>query len=192
MEQSLPRRDFRIWLTIAGISLVWFAFIYFVGPKLRPSGSFGDQKVRYPASYDWTLYDLENKVVPFDRFKGKAIFLNIWATWCPPCVAEMPSIARLAENPRLKDKGIEFICVATDESASDVSRFIQGKNWGMTVLRAESIPGPYLSEGIPATYAISPEGVVVGAVVGSSDWDTPEVVEFLEKLAAPESETPKK
>lgn len=177
---------------ILGVSVLWVVLLYFVGPKLRRSGSFGDQNVRYPASYEWTLYDLENQPVQFNKFKGKTIFLNIWATWCPPCIAEMPSIARLAENPRLKDKGIEFICVATDESASDVSRYLRGKNWGMTVLRAESMPEAYLSEGIPATYAISPEGLVVGAVVGSSDWDTPEVVEFLEKLAAPKAEGLKK
>jgi thiol-disulfide isomerase/thioredoxin len=177
-----------MWLMVLGVSLLWVVVLYLVGPKLRQSGSFGDQNVRYPASYDWTLYDLENQPVRFDKFKGKTIFLNIWATWCPPCIAEMPSIAKLAENPRFKGKGIEFICVATDESASDVSRYLQGKNWGMTVLRAESMPEAYLSEGIPATYAISPEGIVVGAVVGSSDWDTPEVVEFLEKLAAPDAE----
>jgi len=192
MGQLLPRRDFRIWLMIVGISFLWIAILYFVGPKLRPSGTFGDQNVRYPASYDWTLYDLENQPVRFDKFKGKTIFLNVWATWCPPCIAEMPSIAKLAKNPRLQGKGIEFVCVATDESVSDVRRFLRGKDWGMTFLHAQSLPDAYRSEGIPATYAISPEGVVVGAVVGSSDWDTPEVVEFLEKLAASEAENPKK
>jgi thiol-disulfide isomerase/thioredoxin len=177
---------------VLGVSLLWIVVIYSVGPKLRSSGSFGDQNVRYPASYDWTLYDLEDQSVRFEKFKGKPIFLNIWATWCPPCVAEMPTIARLAENPRLKGKGIEFICVATDESASDVRRYLRGKNWGMTFLRAEALPQAFLSDGIPATYAISPEGIVVGAVVGSGDWDNPEVVEFLEKLATPAAGVMKK
>ena len=70
----------------------------------------------------------------FSRFKGKTVFLNIWATWCGPCVGEMPSIARLAENPRLKGKNIEFVCVSTDDSTDKVVRFLRGKNWPMTVL----------------------------------------------------------
>ena len=81
------------------------------GPTLEDSGT-GE-----PASYDWTFLDLERPAGDVRPFKGKTVFLNIWATWCGPCVKEMPSIARLAEDPRLKDKGIAFVCVSIDESS---------------------------------------------------------------------------
>ncbi len=68
-----------------------------------------------PADYDWSLMDLDGQPVSFAKFKGKTVFLNIWATWCGPCVGEMPSIAKLARNPRLQDKNIEFVCVSTDD-----------------------------------------------------------------------------
>ena len=85
-------------------------------------------------------FDLDDRPVHFSKFKGKPLFLNIWATWCGPCVQEMPSIARLAENPRLKGKGIQFVCISTDESSAAVRRFIDGKNWSMTFLRADRLP----------------------------------------------------
>jgi thiol-disulfide isomerase/thioredoxin len=187
MSETPSRRGPKAWILALTATLVWVVFLYFVGPRMSVSGSFEKNSVRYPADYNWDLHDQDDKPIRFETFKGKTIFLNIWATWCPPCVAEMPSIARLAENPRLKGKGIEFICVATDDSASPVRQYLQGKNWEMTFLRADSLPRAYLTEGIPATYAISPEGVVVGMVEGASDWDNAEVVEFLEKLAKPQS-----
>ena len=69
-----------------------------------------------PADYDWSPVDLNDQPVPFSRFKGKTVFLNFWATWCGPCVSEMPSIEELAKNPRLRDKNIAFVCVSRDVS----------------------------------------------------------------------------
>jgi len=55
------------------------------------------------ASYDWNLTDLNGGTVPFSKFRGKTVFLNFWATWCAPCVEELPAISRLADDDRLKD-----------------------------------------------------------------------------------------
>ena len=183
MDDVPPRRNRRLIVFAILISALWMVVIYFVGPTPRIVGNFGNPNLRYPATYDWQLFDLDDKPVHFEKFKGKAIFLNIWATWCSPCIAEMPSIARLAENPRLRGKNVEFICVSTDENASPVRQYIRGKNWKMTFLRADSLPKAYLSDGVPVTFAIAPNGIVVGVVEGSSDWDNPEVVDFLSDLA---------
>ena len=140
-----------------------------------------------PAAFDWTVLDLDDQPVPFARFKGKPVFLNFWATWCGPCVREMPSIDSLAKDTRLAGKSIEFVCVSTDDNSAVVRQFLKGKNFGMTFLRVRDgkVPPVFLTEGIPATFLIDPNGRIAATEIGSADWHTTEVVEFLAKLASP-------
>ena len=188
MADTKPRTD-RSWLIIALVFLgFWVVYLTFFAPgNRRPLEGSG---IDLPADYNWKLEDLTEQPVPFSRFKGKTVFLNIWATWCPPCVREMPSIARLAENPRLKGKNIAFVCVSTDDSTDTVVRFVRDKNWPMTVLRAQSLPPVFSPEppAIPATYIITPGGRIVAVEIGANDWDKAEVVAFLEKAAATKPE----
>jgi thiol-disulfide isomerase/thioredoxin len=175
----------RTWLYVALVFIVfWIAYLSFFAPRNRRplEGSGIDQ----PAEYNWALEDLEGQQVSFARFQGKAVFLNIWATWCGPCVREMPSIARLAARDTFKDKNIAFVCVSVDDASETVRQFVRDKNWPMTVLRANksTLPPVFQTEGIPATFVISPAGRIVAAEVGSSDWDQSDVVAFLEKTAA--------
>jgi len=182
MADTKPGPD-RSWLIIALVFLgFWVVYLTFFAPGNRKP--LENSAIDRPAEYNWKLEDLGEQPVQFSRFKGKTVFLNIWATWCPPCVREMPSIARLAENPRLKGKNIEFVCVATDDSTATVVRFLRDKSWPMTVLRSQSLPPVFQTEAIPATYIITPGGRIVAAEVGANDWDNAEVVAFLEKTAA--------
>ncbi len=189
MGQSKDRSSFT-WLAIGVIFVaLWGLYLAFFGPKARPP-RLEDSGTSRPASYDWPLLDLKDQATSFARFKGKAVFLNIWATWCPPCVEEMPSIARLAEDPQLRGKGIEFVCVSTDESTEAVRRFLEGRSWTMSFLWAEKLPAVFLTEGIPATFIIAPDGRIAAREVGSARWDTPEVVALLTKLAAEPARSP--
>jgi len=186
MADTKPKPD-RSWLIIALVFLgFWVVYLIFFAPGNRRP--LAESAIDLPAEYFWKLEDLREQPVEFSRFKGKTVFLNIWATWCPPCVGEMPSIARLAENPRLKGKNIEFVCVSTDDSTDTVVQFIRDKNWPMTVLRSQSLPPVFQTEGIPATYIISPAGRIAVAEVGARDWDTAEVAALLEKTAAAKPE----
>jgi thiol-disulfide isomerase/thioredoxin len=172
----------RTWLIVAGAFVgFWLLYLIFFVPGRRQP--LEDAAMDEPAEYDWSLTDLNEQPVPFSRFKRKTVFLNIWATWCRPCVGEMPSIASLSQNPRLKDKDIEFVCVSTDDSAARVNQFLRDKNWPMTVLRAQALPAVFQSDAIPATYLITPGGRVVASLVGANDWNTEEAVALLEKVA---------
>jgi thiol-disulfide isomerase/thioredoxin len=172
----------RTWLYLAaGFVILWTLYLVFFGPRRR--GLLENSGKSQPAAYDWSLLDLDDQPVSFSKFKGKAVFLNIWATWCGPCVGEMPSIAELAQDSRLRGKNIEFVCVSTDSSADVVRRFIQGRNWTMTFLRAEHFPIVFESDAIPTTFVIAPDGRIVASEVGASDWHEPQVVYLLEKLA---------
>ena len=119
----------RKWLAIAVIFVAfWVLYLAFFGPKGRRPSLEGTA-LADPASFDWTLRDLKDQPATFAKFKGKPVFLNIWATWCGPCVREMPSIARLADEPRLKGKGIAFVCVSVDNSTEAVRQFVEGRSW---------------------------------------------------------------
>jgi thiol-disulfide isomerase/thioredoxin len=173
----------RVWLYIALAFLAfWVVYLSFFGPKAERS-TLENSAMSQPAEYDWSASDLEGRRTSFEGFRGKTVFLNIWATWCPPCVQEMPSIAKLAANPKLQGKNIAFVCVSVDDSDDTVLRFIADKNWGMTFLRATSMPSVFQTDGIPTTFVIDTRGRIAAFKVGSRDWSEPEVVEFLAKLA---------
>jgi thiol-disulfide isomerase/thioredoxin len=136
-----------------------------------------------PVDYGWTLLDLDDKPVEFAQFQGRPILLNLWATWCGPCLEEMPSIASLAAREDLKGRDIVFLCVSTDKSAEDLRSFMKNKDWKFTVLRATSLPACFQTEGIPATFLIDPEGRIAASEMGAARWDDPSVIAFLQKLA---------
>jgi thiol-disulfide isomerase/thioredoxin len=160
----------------------WVLYLGFFGPRNRRP--LEDSATDMPAEYNWMIEDLNGQPVSFSQFKGKTVFLNIWATWCGPCVGELPSIAKLAAAPRLKGKDIAFVCVSTDDSIDPVRRFLSKRDWTMTFFRAGDLPPVFATDAIPATFVIDPAGRVVASEVGASDWDDPLVVEFLEKTAA--------
>ncbi len=184
----------RVWLyVLSGFAAFWILYLTFFGPK-GGHGGLSAPRLQPPetagkADSNWRPLDLEGKPTDFASYRGRVVFLNIWATWCPPCVAELPSVANLASNPQLKD--VAFVCVSIDEQTETVKRFLKDKSWPMTVLRADSLPKEFLTDGIPATFILDGSGNIVVAEVGSSQWDDPSTVDFLKKLAGNATKTPK-
>jgi thiol-disulfide isomerase/thioredoxin len=170
------------WVIVALVFMaLWvvalIAFVPRFGAVPHPRGP--SQGAR--AELGWTVLDLDDHEVSLERFRGKPIFLNIWATWCPPCVNEMPSIARLAGHPTLKD--VAFVCVSTDHSGTQVKRFLEGKGWSMTFLRATDAPPVFATDGIPATFIIDRGGTIVESTLGGREWDSAETIALLGRLA---------
>jgi len=188
MDPDFGRNLFR-WAPIAlGLAVVWFAYLTFFGPRVGSVDGLWPPTLRgtglkEPADYSWKLRDLDDKPVDFAQFKGRTVVLNLWATWCPPCLAEMPALAALADNPRIKEKGVAIVCVSTDESPDALRRFMAKQSLPMTILRATALPSVFLTDGIPATFVIAPDGKVVASESGAARWDDPSVVSFLESLA---------
>jgi thiol-disulfide isomerase/thioredoxin len=185
MSEALSKPS-RVWMYLGiGLVIFWILCLAVFLPARR--NAFDNTGMSTPASYDWSPVDLNDQPVPFSRFKGKTVFLNFWATWCGPCVREMPSIEKLARNPRLQDKNIAFVCVSSDASTDTVRQFVAGKDWPMTILRTDRVPSVFYSTAIPATFIIAPDGRIATFVEGADDWSVPEAVEFLEKLSKPDS-----
>ena len=179
------------WRAVAiGVALLtaWTLFLAFFGPR-GESGGFdpprlgGSPPSARPVDVAWTLHDLDGAPVDFASFRGRPVLLNLWATWCPPCVAEMPSLAKLAADPRMK--GVAIVCVSVDGSREAPRRYVEGKGWTMTMLHSTDIdvPGPFKTDGIPATFILDPDGRVVASEMGAARWDDPSVIDFFAKWA---------
>lgn len=135
-------------------------------------------------SYDFTLKDLEGNRIPFDSFKGKVIFLNLWATWCGPCRAEMPGIQGLYEKVDKEKVVFIMLSLDRDEDLVKVTSYLKNKSFTFSAY----MPSGYLPEqlqvpSIPTTFIISTEGKVVKKEVGAMQYDTPDFLRFINKLS---------
>jgi peroxiredoxin len=120
---------------------------------------------------DFTLPLLDGKNVTLSQFKGKVVFLNFWATWCGPCVSEMPSMEAVYQ--KLKDKGFEILAVNIGESKGDVSAFMKEHKLSFpTVLDEKGAVSSYYNvQAIPTTYIIDRRGLIIARLVGSTNWN---------------------
>lgn len=133
--------------------------------------------------YDWSLEGLDGEAVPATRFEDRVVLFDFWATWCSPCVAELPRIAELAaaipEGRRIS------IALVTDEDREPVQEFAR-QFVGLTdlpvYLARSGIPGAIWSSVRPAAFVVDCRGRVVFRHVGPADWGSEEVVRFLELL----------
>ncbi len=135
------------------------------------------------AGKGFQMKSLSGETVSLESLKGKVIFMNIWATWCPPCIAEMPNIQSLYE--KVGSDKIAFVMLSVDQGGVDkVRKFIQKKGYTFPVyLPASPIPQEFDSPAIPTTFIISPDGKIVAKQEGMAKYDTKEVREFLQSMA---------
>jgi len=131
---------------------------------------------------DFTLKDLKGNQVTLKNLKGRVVFLNFWATWCPPCRVEMPSMERLYQE--LKDKGLVMLAVDMQESEKLVKEFFKEFNLSFTALLDldGDISFLYGIRGIPTTYIIDREGKIFGKAVGPRDWSSQDSMQLFQSL----------
>lgn len=136
----------------------------------------------YTKAPDFVLRDLNGRTVALSSLKGKVILLNFWATWCPPCKAEMPSMNRLYNE--IKAKGFEVVAISTDNSLSPVKEFLAKNRVDFTVLLDEkkAVSRTYKVFSMPTTFLIDRNGFTVEKYYGEYEWTEPEVRKQIEKL----------
>jgi thiol-disulfide isomerase/thioredoxin len=155
-------------------------WIFPLNPPRLPSGP--DLVVLGRVEAGWTLESLDGKEVPFRGFQGRAVFVNIWATWCPPCIAEMPGIEKLYDA--LKEQEVAVVLVTT-EQPERVRRFVKRKGWHVPVYVARyALPAIFETNAIPATFIVNRRGEVVYQHTGIADWNTEDCRSFLRRLQA--------
>ena len=156
-------------LAIFGLLLLFSAC--YSGP--RPSG------INAPAP-DFTVQDTDRTVSLHD-YKGKVVVLNFWATWCPPCVSEMPSLVALQD--RMKDR-ITVLAVSVDEDRNAYHQFLKDHAVALLTVRdgAQKSNALYGTFKFPETYIIDREGKIRRKFIGAVDWNDPEIQQYLAGL----------
>lgn len=132
--------------------------------------------------YEMPLITFSGQPANLEDFKGKVIFLNFWATWCPPCIAEMPGIQSVYEEYRGTDE-IAFVMISLDEDINKARQFLEGRDYTFTGYRLNGIrPELFRSEIIPTTYVINKEGVLAAKKEGMANYNTSRFKNFLDDL----------
>ncbi len=152
-----------------------------------PAISAGEARERLPFSVDFTLPDLDGKSVRLSDLRGRVVLINFWATWCPPCRAEMPSMNDLYKDYR--DKGLEILAISIDvDGRRVVAPFVE--KYGLTfpvLLDPKMDVGSRIQvRGIPSTYLLDKQGRVAGLEVGPRDWNRSSLRRLLDELLAEE------
>jgi peroxiredoxin len=130
---------------------------------------------------DFDTVDLKGDVWSLSKLKGQVVFLNFWATWCPPCREEMPSMERLyAKLPKEK---FEMIALFNKDDPAAVKNFVTKLGITFPILSDEyNFAGTkYGLTGLPETFIIDKQGVIQEKYIGSVEWDSPEIVDMLMK-----------
>ena len=130
---------------------------------------------------DFTIQDDERKVT-LSQFRGQVVVLNFWATYCPPCIEETPSLVRLQQ--RFKDKGVTVVGVSWDADEDAYHKFLKDHQIDFLTVRdpSQRSGSLYGTVKIPESYIIDRNGIVRRKFVSAVDWSQPEIVEFLSKL----------
>ena len=139
-------------------------------------------QVGFPAP-NFTFPDLNGQQVSLSDHRGKVVLVNIWATWCPPCRQEMPSMQKLYE--RFTGENFEILAVSIDSAGRQaVAPFVRTMNLIFPIILdpKEDVRPLYGLTGVPESFIIDKEGIVVEIIIGPIDWATPKVFLFFQDL----------
>lgn len=168
--------------TLTGIFvlLVIIGFLYFFGQNSGQRVKIIGEGDRAP---EFQLATLDGKAVSLSSFRGKVVMVHFWATWCPPCVDEIPTLERL--NRSFVGKDLAILAVSVDEGgAGAVGRFMQRNGFTLPVLLNpdQSAARAYGTFKFPETYLLDREGVVRRKVIGAIDWTAPSVQQVIQAM----------
>jgi ankyrin repeat protein/peroxiredoxin len=146
------------------------------------SDKFKQFKTVERAAPNFVLKDLNNQSVVLENFRGKVVILNIWATWCPPCLREMPSFKKHLE--KLKRPDVVVVTVSIDTKMEKVADYVAKNQYPFVLLHdpQDQLRKEY-SGMVPSTFVIDKQGRIIASVDGSMDWSADEYINFIRLLA---------
>lgn len=169
-------------MTTGKIVLIIVVFFMACGNKSTDTSEKEQQVIskEKPLIERFSFEDTEGNEVNISESKGKIVFLNFWATWCKPCIEEMPSI-NLAYN-KLKDKGVVFI-VASDEEPEKLKKFASKYNFDFTLIHSRISVFELNIKALPTTMIIDTKGEIVFNEVGSRDWSSESNIDLIQSFS---------
>jgi thiol-disulfide isomerase/thioredoxin len=151
-------------------------------PPTRPAApraQFASERT-YPLSLP--LLTLGGQPANLSQFRGKVVLVNLWASWCPPCVAEMPGLQALYQ--KVDTSKVAFVLISLDENQERARALLKRKHYTLPVFfPAAPLGPPFDTNSIPFTVVLTPQGQVADRHTGMADYDTPAFKAALEKLA---------
>jgi len=171
------------WLTVLGILLALFAMVGF--------GAYAMREELFPISVGSSAPDFQartvdgsNRVRTFDDYRGKVVVLNIWATWCTPCIVEMPSFERL--HREIADTNLKVVAVSIDAvvGADSVYKFARGLGVTFDILldSMRAIDRAYQVTGYPETFVIARDGTIRKKRIGAENWASASNIALVREL----------
>lgn len=192
-KAKVTKRDIIELVVIVSI----FAVIYLTGSQAEVFGKVQqvflktgvmnaselDESSYQLADMNFKVTDRDGKVIDVNTLKGKTVFINVWATWCAPCVAEMPSInklkKKLAEYP-----DIHFLMLSEDKKMETSVKWIDKKGFDLPIHKIVGrLPEMYETGYVPSTFVISPKGEIVVRHTGMANYNTKRFRKLLIKLS---------
>jgi thiol-disulfide isomerase/thioredoxin len=184
-------------LAVAGVVIAILALLWLSVYSRRDTGE-GDIAAPAPALQGYepaaepkplqalAFTDGKGRAMSLADFRGKVVVLNLWATWCTPCLAEMPMLDRLQDE--LRNEDVVVLALSIDRGGSDVVQAFYTENGirhlDVYVDRTMWAPDRIRTSGLPTTVLIDREGRERGRVKGPAEWDSPAAVALVRKLAA--------
>ena len=164
-----------VFAALAVAMLVFFVQGLLHGATVHKSACFALSPVKLTGKAPpFELKDLEGKTRSLASLKGKLVLLHFWATWCPPCIEELPSLYRMQSE--LTDPRFELLTVSTDDSSKIVTDFFKKNKVPALPLLMDSskqVPKAYGTDKFPETYLIGPDGELRYRFVNKRDWSSP-------------------
>ena len=196
-SQHQPRNKWFSISNIAAVAMAAFVITMFFSPELKGKVIQGlmrvglfqpdvkpDVNVNSSASAagDAAFRDKNGVVVQLSDLKGKVVFLNFWASWCPPCIAEMPSIDKLHTKYKNQD-GIVFLMVDVDGKIESSLDFMRKRDFKLPVyVPASATPVAYFSGSMPTTVILNKSGDIVFQHIGAADYTSSHISTLIDKL----------
>jgi peroxiredoxin len=166
---------------------ILFVLLTAMGPGPKSTGEgpvspFEIDKLEHQKAPDFTLKDITGTERTLSALRGTVVMINFWATWCPPCKEEMPSLNTLYS--RMKLKRFEILTVSADNTLDAVEKYIEDHDFDFQVLWDEDqrVMRAYKVFSLPTTFLIDRNGVIVRIFMGAYDWTDPEIVKEIQKL----------
>lgn len=139
-----------------------------------------------PPAFDFDLPAPSGERVRLADYRGRPLIVNFWASWCPPCRAEMPSMQRAWE--RLQAEGIGIIAINVGDNAGAVQRFAEEYqvSFPLPMDLDSQVTQAWPVKGLPTTYVVDPQGRLAYQAEGEREWDRPELLDLVRALSADE------